>query len=253
MRFPGTELVADLGQRGTKDIGRCQVLWPLVAEHSRRGGPRMPVGGEGGSHPEGVHSDPTAAAIDVEYDTGTESEWSVAHRAPDDRPAKVIQRPDGPRSVLAPRDPQPEVLDRKAMHLYLHALKVLQLARYAMEKQVEAQAAAISDGRDPTDGRTMAEIVAIRAHGRAIVGDRECMICHEPTAKLIAGMDRACYDAWYDAGKPDKGDWAHRRRSFLADKRQRAEVDHKLLTETEWDPSLNFSAGPADGQDRRAA
>lgn len=206
MRFPATELVEDLGDRAHKDIDRMVRLWPIIAEHSRRGGVRMPVGGEGSAHSQGVHSDPTVDAV-----------------------MGAMERP-----------PEPEALMRRAMLRTLDALHRLDLARKAMEAQVPASAAAIADGRKPTDGRTMAEIVAIREHRRASVGQKSCLVCDKIAHPLPSGLCQAHYMQWYRSRGPSDDP-----REFVA--RKRAEL------RAEWDAARHSSIGPADGVDRRAA
>jgi len=216
-RFPATELVHDLCERAKTDVARCDQLWPIVAEHSRRGGARMPAGAEGGGHPEGVHSDPTADSV-----------------------IRALEMPV-----------EPEVVMRRAMLAVLDALHRLDLARKAMEAQVPAMAAAISQGRLPTDGRTMAELVAMREHSRAVRGEIVCLACQRPAARLLAGFDEACYKAWTRAGRPDRGQWIPQRRAFLdGQEEERAQV---VALRGQWDPSVHTTIGPADGMDRRAA
>lgn len=226
-RFPATELVHDLCERAKADVAHCDQLWPIVAEHSRRGGARMPAGAEGGGHPEGVHSDPTADAV-----------------------IRALEMPV-----------EPEVVMRRAMLAVLDALHRLDLARKAMEAQVPAIAAAISSGRKPTDGRTMAEVIALREHSRAVRGDIVCLACQHPTARLLAGFDEACYKAWTRAGRPDRGQWVPQRRAFLdGQDKERTELEALRATRKfapfappTWDPSVHTTIGPADGADRRAA
>jgi hypothetical protein len=216
-RFPAAELVHDLCERAKVDVARCDQLWPIVQEHSRRGGTRMPAGAEGGGHPEGVHSDPTADAA-----------------------LAALERPV-----------EPEVVMRRAMLRVLDALHRLDMARKAMEAQVPAMAAALSQGRKATDGRTMAEVVALREHSRAVRGDVACLACQEPAARLRSGFCDACYTAWLRHGRPERSEWIVERRVFL--ERQENERNKVVALRGQWDPSVHSSIGPADGIDRRAA
>jgi hypothetical protein len=208
-RFPAAELVHDLCERAKVDIARCDQLWPIVQEHSRRGGTRMPAGAEGGGHPEGVHSDPTADAV-----------------------LAAMERPT-----------EPEVVMRRTLLKFLDALFRLDMARKAMEAQVPAMAAALSQGRKVTDGRTMAEVVALRERGRAIRGDIVCLACQRPAARLLSGFDEACYRSWARAGRPERPGWIVQRRRWLEEQtEQRAEIVVLAMDNIEWDASRHMGS-----------
>jgi len=232
-RFPATELVHDLCERAKVDVVRCEQLWPIVQEHSRRGGAHFPIStpkppnddelvrragaGIGATHGQGDFSDPTADAA-----------------------LAAMERPI-----------EPEVVMRRVLLQFLDVLYRLDMVRKGMEKQVPAMAAALTQGREPTDGRTMAEVVALREHSRAVRGDIVCLACQHPAGRVLAGFDEACYKAWTRAGRPDRGQWIPQRRAFLEGQdEERSEV---VALRGRWDPSVHSSIGPADGLDRRAA
>ena len=90
----------------------------------------------------------------------------------------------------------------------------------------------------------MAEVVAMREHRRAIPGDIDCVICHEPTHKRISGMDPACFAAWGRAGRPDRSDWGRARRTWL-DKQKEIDRQNAEVVDT-WESDRHTSRRPAD-------
>jgi hypothetical protein len=197
LKLPQTELVAQLCDRAHSDADQIARLWPLVREHYRRGGPRFPAGAEGGGHPEGVHSDPTADTV-----------------------LAALERP-----------PEPEVLDRRALLFALDALGKLDQARKALEARIPAQAAALRMGQSAHDGRTEAEIIALRQHRRATNSGSACLVCDEIAHPLPSGMCQKHYMQWYRSrgGSDDP-------REFIA--RKRAEL------RAEWDESRHMTVQP---------
>lgn len=217
MKLPATELVHDLCTRAEQDARIIAALFPLVREHYRRGGPRFPVGAEGGGHGEGEHSDPTADAV-----------------------ISAMERPE-----------EPERADFRALLASLDGLHRLQMARQTLEARIPAQAAAVAMGHNPTNGKTQWDVDADRANRRSVRTDIACLACQEPAARLISGFDRPCYDAWVRAGRPDRGEWIPQRRRALEERSgEQAEI---VALHVDWDPRRNFTIGPADGVDRRAA
>lgn len=204
MKF--ADRLAMLCDRAADDAAAVASLVPLVLEHSRRGGPNLPVGGRVRVS---LSQPPTGVMLRTHPDDPL----------PVHSPRGDPSDPTGDlATALAMAPPQPEDLDKRALLMALDAFDRLATARKALTGQVRAQASAIAMGRPPTDGRTEAELVAEKERRRVTAADLDCSACEQPTGVRRAGMCDACYRSWNRAGRPDRGEWSARRRRELADR-----------------------------------
>jgi hypothetical protein len=266
-RFPATERWLQVCADIRADVGWIERLVPLVAEMARRGGPKLPAGSEGGGHPEGVHSDPTFSAVESRLHCGQESEWTPAHRSPVDEPAegapKVIDTPGGRFAQIQGRDeqggPLEEEHDKQALLRVLAAFSRLrhdrdEIARAltGLKRRIPEMESALREGREATDGRSGAEIVALHQHSRAVRSPSTCAVCEHTFDRLWSGMCHRHYKAWDRfRAKTRAGD----PRAWIANERARLRAggEERDDGDEEWDNDRNFTIGPADGVDRRAA
>lgn len=263
MRLPATELVNTLVDRAHGDLDRSAQLWPLVMEHYRRRPRTAPAGKAMDSH-----ADTTGAAVVELFVNAPQcdecDEYGNCREHMRSKDIDYVDGPDGEKiaklKLARPRGEEqqaaswwwPEHEMRRAMLQVLDALHRLDRASRALTACVPAQAAALAMRNEATDGRTEAEIVALAERRRSTHPD-ECIACHRPGARVVAsGFCSACYQAWRDAGKPERAPWIRQRRAFL-DERERQRAETERLAATEWETSVHTSIGPADGVDRRAA